>query len=110
MPSLNLYNPSVNLKHRKKRYVNSIRSSTTAHRIHSLSAGTGFRLLALAKGMSTLFAKNGFSRPSLQCTCGDYRHGLYPQDKECTGSIYIARRKLVCIFEESVIFRSRQLK
>ena len=28
--------------------------------------GHGLSLLALAKGMSTLFAKNGFSRPSLK--------------------------------------------
>jgi len=28
--------------------------------------GHGLSLLALAKGMSTLFAKNGFSRPSLE--------------------------------------------
>src|SRR5690625_3158839 len=71
--------------------------------------GHGFSLLALAKGMSTLFAKNGFSRPSLRY-CGVFRHVLFPQDKEGTRSIYIARRKLVCIFEESVIFRFRPLK
>src|SRR5690625_7082004 len=34
--------------------------------------------LALAKGMSTLFAKNGFSRPSLKY-CGVFRHVLFPQ-------------------------------
>src|SRR5690625_5091156 len=32
--------------------------------------------LALAKGMSTLFAKNGFSRPSLELFCGVFRHVL----------------------------------
>src|SRR5699024_7309874 len=37
--------------------------------------GHGFSLLALAKGMSTLFAKNGFSRPSLNY-CGVFRHVL----------------------------------
>src|SRR5699024_105446 len=37
--------------------------------------GHGFSLLALAKGMSTLFAKNGFSRPSLKY-CGVFRHVL----------------------------------
>jgi len=31
---------------------------------------------------------------------------LFPQDKEGFGSIYIARRKLICIFEESTILRS----
>src|SRR5699024_11986984 len=40
--------------------------------------GHGFSLLALAKGMSTLFAKNGFSRPSLKY-CGVFRHVLFPQ-------------------------------
>src|SRR5699024_8960662 len=40
--------------------------------------GHGFSLLALAKGMSTLFAKNGFSRPSLNY-CGVFRHVLFPQ-------------------------------
>src|SRR5699024_7731107 len=39
--------------------------------------GHGFSLLALAKGMSTLFAKNGFSRPSLRY-CGVFRHVLFP--------------------------------
>src|SRR5699024_8339088 len=38
----------------------------------------GFSLLALAKGMSTLFAKNGFSRPSLKY-CRVFRHVLFPQ-------------------------------
>jgi len=38
--------------------------------------GHGFSLLALAKGMSTLFAKNGFSRPSLKQFCGVFRHVL----------------------------------
>src|SRR5699024_5415550 len=47
----------------------------------------GFSLLALAKGMSTLFAKNGFSRPSLEQFCGVFRHVLFPQDKEGYGSI-----------------------
>src|SRR5690625_3503315 len=37
--------------------------------------GHGFNLLALAKGMSTLFAKNGFSRPSSNY-CGVFRHVL----------------------------------
>src|SRR5699024_12491542 len=37
--------------------------------------GHGFSLLALAKCMSTLFAKNGFSRPSLKY-CGVFRHVL----------------------------------
>src|SRR5699024_11596846 len=37
--------------------------------------GHGFSLLALAMGMSTLFAKNGFSRPSLKY-CGVFRHVL----------------------------------
>src|SRR5690625_27425 len=41
--------------------------------------GHGFSLLALAKGMSTLFAKNGFSRPSLKY-CGVFRHVLFPQE------------------------------
>src|SRR5699024_1846563 len=40
--------------------------------------GHGFSLLALAKGMWTLFAKNGFSRPSLRY-CGFFRHVLFPQ-------------------------------
>src|SRR5699024_8309794 len=40
--------------------------------------GHDFSLLALAKGMSTLFAKNGFSRPSLRY-CGVFRHVLFPQ-------------------------------
>src|SRR5699024_11977859 len=35
--------------------------------------GHGFSLLALAKGMSMLFAKNGFSRPSLEQFCGVFR-------------------------------------
>src|SRR5699024_1029297 len=48
--------------------------------------GHGFSLLALAKGMSTLFAKNGFSRPSLKYS-GVFRHVLFPQDKEGYGSI-----------------------
>src|SRR5699024_1426045 len=69
--------------------------------------GHGFSLLALAKGMSTLFAKNDFSRPSLNY-CGLFRHVLLPQDKEGSGNIYIARRKLVCIFEESTVLRSKQ--
>src|SRR5699024_1000476 len=68
--------------------------------------GHGFSLLALAKGMSTLFAKHGFSRPSLKY-CGGFRHVLFPQDKEGLGSINIARRKLVCIFEESTVLRSK---
>src|SRR5690625_1412216 len=34
---------------------------------------------------------------------------LFPQDKEGFGSIYIARRKLVCIFEKSTALRSNQL-
>src|SRR5699024_2696347 len=38
--------------------------------------GHGFSLLALAKGMSTLFAKNGLSRPSLEQICGVFRHVL----------------------------------
>src|SRR5699024_10715517 len=38
--------------------------------------GHGFSLLALAKGMSTLFAKHGFSRPSLERFCGGVRHVL----------------------------------
>src|SRR5690625_4703401 len=38
--------------------------------------GHGFSLLALAKGMSTLFAKNGFSRPSSEQFCGVFRHVL----------------------------------
>src|SRR5699024_3626671 len=37
--------------------------------------GHGFSLLALAKGMSTLLAMNGFSRPSLKY-CGVFRHVL----------------------------------
>src|SRR5699024_3695462 len=37
--------------------------------------GHGFSLLALAKGMSTLFAKNGVSRPSLRY-CGVFRRVL----------------------------------
>src|SRR5690625_3889071 len=37
--------------------------------------------------MSTLFAKNGFSRPSLKQFCGVFRHVLFPQDKEGCGSI-----------------------
>ena len=41
--------------------------------------GHGISLLALAKGMSTLFAKNGFSRPSLERYCGFFRHVLFPQ-------------------------------
>src|SRR5690625_102859 len=32
--------------------------------------------LALANGMSTLFAKHGFSRPSLEQCCGVFRHVL----------------------------------
>src|SRR5699024_2738703 len=40
--------------------------------------GHGLSLLALAKGMSTLFAKNGFSRPFLKY-CGVFRHVLFPQ-------------------------------
>src|SRR5699024_12388732 len=40
--------------------------------------GHGFSLLAVAKGMSTLFAKNGFSRPSLEQLCGVFRHVLFP--------------------------------
>src|SRR5699024_1231840 len=63
--------------------------------------GHGPSLLALAKGMSTLFAKNGFSRPSLEESCGVFGHVLFPQDQECYDSFCIARRKLVCIFEES---------
>src|SRR5699024_11729189 len=47
--------------------------------------GHGFSLLALAKGMSTLFAKKGFSRPSLKY-CGVFRLVLFPQDKEGLGS------------------------
>src|SRR5699024_4790378 len=43
--------------------------------------GHGFSLLALAKGMSTLFARNGFSRPSLEQFCGVFRHVLFPHDK-----------------------------
>src|SRR5699024_2565802 len=44
------------------------------HRPGSIRAdtfrGNGLSLLALAKGMSTLFAKNDFSRPSLKtCAC-----------------------------------------
>src|SRR5690625_814002 len=62
--------------------------------------GHGLSLLALAKGMSTLFAKNGFSRPSLKY-CGVFRLVLFPQDKEGYDSFCIARRKLVFIFEES---------
>src|SRR5699024_12760634 len=42
--------------------------------------GHGFSLLALAKGVSTLFAKNGFSRPSLEQFCGVFRHVLFPQE------------------------------
>src|SRR5690625_3176321 len=30
--------------------------------------------------MSTLFAKNGFSRPSLKQFCGVFRHVLFPQE------------------------------
>src|SRR5699024_3532248 len=41
--------------------------------------GHGLSLLALAKGMSTLFAKNGFSRPSLGYSCGVFGHVLFPQ-------------------------------
>src|SRR5699024_1461925 len=41
--------------------------------------GHGLSLLALAKGMSTLFAKNGFSRPSLERYCGVFGHVLFPQ-------------------------------
>src|SRR5699024_8171648 len=41
--------------------------------------GHGFSLLALAKGMSTLFAKNGFSRPSLKYS-GLFRPVLSPQE------------------------------
>src|SRR5699024_406279 len=40
--------------------------------------GHAFRLLALAKGMSTLFAKTGFRRPSSRY-CGVTRHVLFPQ-------------------------------
>src|SRR5699024_1816966 len=40
--------------------------------------GHGLSLLALAKGMSTLFAKNGLSRPSLKY-CGVFGHVLFPQ-------------------------------
>src|SRR5699024_6060500 len=58
--------------------------------------------------MSTLFAKNGFSRPSLKQFCGVFRHVLFPQDKEGYGRFCIARRKLVCIFEESTVLRSKQ--
>src|SRR5690625_4554877 len=39
--------------------------------------GHGLSLLALAKGMSALFAKNGFSRPSLGY-CGVFRLVLFP--------------------------------
>src|SRR5690625_6590846 len=51
-------------------------------------------------------ADDCFPRAQLQpprkktTSCGVFRHVLFPQDKEGTGSIYIARRKLVCIFEE----------
>src|SRR5699024_3065743 len=41
--------------------------------------GHGLSLLALAKGMSTLFAKNGFSRPSFKQFCGVFGHVLFPQ-------------------------------
>jgi len=40
--------------------------------------------------------------------CGVFRHVLFPQDKEGYGSFYIARRKLVCIFKESTVLRSKQ--
>src|SRR5699024_2696962 len=40
--------------------------------------GRGLSLLALAKGMSALFAKNGFRRPSLKY-CGVFGHVLFPQ-------------------------------
>src|SRR5690625_5574267 len=33
---------------------------------------------------------------------------LFPQDKECYDSFCIARRKLICIFEESTALRSNQ--
>src|SRR5690625_334935 len=33
--------------------------------------------------------------------CGVFGHVLFPQDKKCYDSFCIARRKLVCIFEES---------
>src|SRR5690625_788254 len=63
----------------------------------------GLSLLALAKGMSALFAKNGFSRPPVKY-CGVFGHVLFPQDKEGYDSFCIVRRKLVCIFEESPPF------
>jgi len=40
--------------------------------------------------------------------CSFHRKPLFPQDKEGSGSICIARRKLVCIFEESTVLRSKQ--
>src|SRR5690625_3804967 len=40
--------------------------------------------------------------------CGVFRHVLFPQDKEYYDSFCIARRKLVCIFEESTVLRSKQ--
>src|SRR5699024_10172329 len=54
---------------------------TVAFRAH------GFSLLALAKGLSTLFAKNGFSLHSLEQLCRVFRHVLFPQDKEGFDSI-----------------------
>src|SRR5690625_1096965 len=41
--------------------------------------GHGLSLLALAKGMSMLFAKDDFSRPSLKQFCGVFGHVLFPQ-------------------------------
>src|SRR5699024_11380241 len=66
--------------------------------------GHGPSLLALAKGMSTLFAKNGFCRPYLELSCWVFCHVLFPQVKDGYDSFCIERRMLVCFFELSLPF------
>src|SRR5690625_2094308 len=68
--------------------------------------GHGFSLLALAKGMSTLFAKNGFSRPSLEQICGVFRHVLFPLESPPSVPINRLEPDIVEDFEELLISHS----
>src|SRR5690625_4933559 len=54
-----------------------------------------------------LLSADTASASSRNPLCGVFRHVLFPQDKEGYGSFCIARRKLVCIFEESTVLRSK---
>src|SRR5699024_2909005 len=78
-----------------------------------LISATGSRFpratLQLPRKQKPLPAGSSAGTGTAHCSSHQKALLLFPQDKEGFGSIYIARRKLVCIFEKSTALRSNQL-